>query len=209
MAARPDIILLPKTAEPAQIAELDAGRDPTGKCLLGRAEGSTELVPNVELARGLMQTYAICRASERVSACLMASEDLANDLGAERSREGDELAYARARFHVECVAAGVVSIDCPYTWTDPDGVRADAEYARRLGYRAKSAVRADHAAVINEVLTPDADAVAQARRIVAAFEAAQACGDGRAEVDGSMVEVPIYLNAKRLLDRALAFGLAP
>lgn len=206
MRGAPHAILLPKVNDAEQVRALDAA--------IGDLErryhlvtGSTEIVPNVELARGLLNTFAICRASPRVGACLVASEDMAADLGAERSRDGGELDYVRARFHLECVAAGVLSIDRPYTWTDADGVEADSLAARRLGYRAKSAVHAAHAAIINRVLTPSAAEVARARRVVAAFEAAQADGQGRVEVDGSLVEVPIYLNARRLLERAACLGL--
>lgn len=58
---------------------------------LGLQIGVTELVPNIELARGLIQTYDICNASPRVKCALVASEDMATDLGAERSRDGEEL----------------------------------------------------------------------------------------------------------------------
>ena len=206
MRGAPDAILLPKADYPEQIRTLDeAITDLEGRH--GLQSGSTELVPNVELARGLLNTFAICEASPRVSACLVASEDMAADLGAERSRNGGELDYVRARFHLECVAAGVVSIDRPYTWTDIPGVEADTVAARRLGYQAKSAVHAEHAVVINRILTPSAAEIAEARRLVEAFEAAREAGDARVEVDGSLVEVPIYLNARRLLKRAARLGI--
>ena len=124
MRGRPDIVALPKVAEPGQIVRLDEA--------VGRFErdcgiplGSTALLPNIEFARGLVQTDAIARASKRTRACLLASEDLAADLGAERGQDGIELAYCRQRFIVECVAAGVVAVDCPYTWSDIDGLRRD------------------------------------------------------------------------------------
>ena len=60
----------------------------------------------------------------------------------------------RARFLVECRAAGVEAIDCPYTFSDVKGAVADARYARRLGYRMKSLVDPSHAAAINTVFTP-------------------------------------------------------
>jgi citrate lyase subunit beta/citryl-CoA lyase len=206
MRGAPDAIMLPKANDAQQIQALDEAV--TGlERRYGLAAGSTELIPNVELARGLLNTFSICRASPRVSACLVASEDMAADLGAERSREGSELDYVRARFHLECVAAGVLSIDRPYTWTDSEGVEADSVAARRLGYRAKSAVHAQHAAVINRVLTPSGEEVAEAKRLVRAFEAAQAAGHARVEVGGSLVEVPIYLNARRLLARAAHLGI--
>jgi citrate lyase subunit beta/citryl-CoA lyase len=129
---------------------------------------------------------------------------MAADLGAERGRDSLELDHVRARFHVDCVAAGVLSIDCPYTWRDAEGVIADTLRARRLGYRAKSLVVAAHAKLVNTVLTPQPAAVAQARRVIAAFEQARGQGQGGVELDGSMVELPIYLNAKRLVARAEA-----
>lgn len=201
MKRAPDIVMLPKTASPAQVVALAVAVAKLEE-EYGMASGATKLAPNIEQAAGLLQCYAICTASDRIVACLVASEDVAADLGAERGRDAHELAYVRQRFHLECVAAGRVSIDCPYTWTDAEGVETDTLYARRLGYTAKSAVHADHPRIINRLMTPAEADVAQAQRIVAAFERARASGQARAELDGSLVEVPIYLNAKRLLDRA-------
>ena len=201
MRGRPDIVALPKVAEPAHIVRLDEAvtrfeRD------YGIAEGSTALLPNIELARGLLQTHAIAKASQRTVACLMASEDLAADLGAERGPDGAELAYCRQRFIVECVAADVVAVDCPYTFSDGEGVERDTRWARRLGYVAKSLVDPAHAGIVNGVLTPSEQELSRAREIVEAFEAARAKGRSRAELKGSLVEVPTYSNAKRLIARA-------
>jgi citrate lyase subunit beta / citryl-CoA lyase len=203
MPGRPDIVALPKVAEPEHVFELDQAigrleRD------YGIAAGTTEILPNIELARGLIQTFAIAKASPRVKACLVASEDMAADLGAERGRDGIELLYVRQRFLVECVAAGVVAVDAPYTFADDAGCEAEARFVRRLGYQAKSCVSPVHAALINRVLTPSAEDVAKARRIVAAFDAARARGEDRVDVDGNLVEVPGYMNARRLLARAEA-----
>jgi len=205
MPARPDVVFLPKADTAGQIRELD-GAVTQLEAQHGIAAGSTALVPNVESALGVLNTFAIATASPRVVACLVASEDMAADLGAERAPDALELDYVRARFHLECTAAKVLSIDCPYTWSDAAGCEADTRKARRLGYRAKSTVIIEHAAIINRVLTPNAQAVAHARRVVHAFEAAREQGEGRVEVDGSLVELPIYLNARRLLERARAIA---
>jgi citrate lyase beta subunit len=109
----------------------------------------------------------------------------------------DQLAYVRSRFLVECRAAGVEAIDCPYTFSDVEGAAADARYARRLGYRMKSLVHPSHVAAVNRALTPN---LARARRIVAAFEKARAQGKDRARLDGALIEVPAYAAAKRLLE---------
>jgi citrate lyase subunit beta/citryl-CoA lyase len=203
MRGRPDIVALPKVAEPHQVARLDQEvarfeRD------YGIAEGSTALLPNIELARGLVQTGAIAATSRRIVGCLLASEDLAADLGAERGRDGLELAYCRQRFIVECRAANVVAVDCPYTFSDAEGVEHETRWARRLGYVAKSLVDPAHAAIINGVFTPGEDELRRARNTVAAFETARERGGGRVELDGALVEMPAYSNAKRLIARAEA-----
>ncbi len=188
LAGRPDIIMMSKVAFPEQVLALEKA---TG--------GSVELVPNVETAAGLLNTVAIAKSSKRVSALLVASEDMVADLGTARSRGGEELAYVRARFLVECRAAGVEAIDCPYTFSDVKGAVADARYAKKLGYRMKSLVDPAHAKAINAVFSPSGKELAHARKVVAAFEKARAAGKDRAKVDGALIEVPIYAAAKRLL----------
>jgi citrate lyase subunit beta / citryl-CoA lyase len=187
LAGRPDIVLMSKVESPGQVRAL------------ARAAPGVELVPNVESARGLLRTCDIARAHPRVTALLVASEDMVADLGTSRSRAGVELAYVRQRFLVECRAAGVEAIDAPYTFSDAKGAAADARWAKRMGYRMKSLVDPAHANALNRVFTPD---LARARRIVAAFEKARAQGRERARVDGALIEVPIYAAARRLLESA-------
>lgn len=204
MEGRPDIVALPKVRHAVHVHELDEAVS-EHESRLGIAPGATKLLPNVESAEGLVNTLAIATASERVIGCLLASEDLAADLGAERLPDCSELDYARQRFLVECRAAGVIAVDCPFTWANEDGAAADAKRARRWGYQAKSAVALGHAPLINAVLTPGDEEVAAAERIVATFEAAKAAGSVNVELDGSLLEVPTYTAAKRLLEHAEAF----
>jgi citrate lyase subunit beta / citryl-CoA lyase len=189
--ARPDILMMSKVDAPQQVRRLEEAAPP-----------DVELVPNVESAAGLLRAAEIARASPRVTALLVASEDMVADLGTERSRTGEELAYVRARFLVECRAARVEAIDCPYTFSDVKGAVADARYAKRLGYRMKSLVDPLHARPINAVFSPSTADLTRARRIVVAFDKARAMGKDRAKVDGALIEVPIYAAAKRLLASA-------
>jgi citrate lyase subunit beta/citryl-CoA lyase len=187
--ARPDIVLMSKVDTTEQVRRLEEA-----------APRGVELVPNIESAAGLVRAMDIARASPQVAALLVASEDMVADLGTVRSRGGEELAYVRARFLVECRAAGVEAIDAPYTFSDVKGAVADARYAKRLGYRMKSLVDASHARPINEVFTASATELARARKVVQAFEKARAAGRERAHVAGALIEVPIYAAAKRLLE---------
>lgn len=188
LKGRPDIVLMPKVVMPDQVRALEQA---TG--------GAFDLVPNVETAAGLLNAFQIGTASRKTIAMLVASEDMVADLGTNRSRGGEELTYVRARFLVECRAAGVEAIDCPYTFSDAKGAAADARYAKRLGYRMKSLIATEHADAINKVFSVSAVELKNARRIVQSFEQARREGRERAKVDGKLVEVPIYSAAKRLL----------
>ena len=191
LPAQPQVIMMSKVDAPEQVHSLEQA---TG--------GAVELVPNIETARGLMRAFEIAGASARVSAMLLASEDMVADLGTARSRTGEELAYARARFLLECRAAGVEAIDCPYTFSDAKGAAADARMAKRLGYRMKSLVDPSHARLVNKVFEVGKTEIAKAQKIVAAFEKARSQGKDRARVGGALIEVPVYAAAKRLLESA-------
>ena len=207
MPGRPDGVLMAMVSEPGQIRKLDETitRLETAH---GIEAGSTEIIPNVETAAGLVKAGAIAAASPRVTAMLVAAEDMVADLGAERTPGCGELAYVRQRFLVECVAAGVVAIDCPYTFGGMAEAEADMLFARSLGYKAKSLVHQPQIALVNRLLTPSAEEIALARRRVLAFEAARAAGRDRVDVDGLMVEVPTYKAARRLLTRAEELGVS-
>jgi citrate lyase subunit beta/citryl-CoA lyase len=190
MLARPEIVMMSKVVAPDQVRSL------------AELAPDAELVPNVETAAGLRNAFEIAKASPRVSAMLVASEDMVADLGTARSRRGQELGYVRSRFLVECRAAGVEAIDCPYTFNDVKGAVADARHAKSLGYRMKSLVDPAHARAINAVFTPSKAEVEKAKKIVAAFERARAAGKDRGTVGGALIEVPIYAAARRLLESA-------
>ena len=201
MAARPDVVAYPMAATAAQMQQLDA-LITAHERQLGIDPGRTEILPVCETALGVANAREIAAASPRIRAALLGTEDLANDLCAERTPEGDELEHARRRFLLDARASGIEPVDAPYTYGDVEGAVREAERSRRLGYRSKSLVLPEHAAALNAAMTPSAEAVARARAQVAAFEAARARGEDRALFEGLSLEVPTWRNAQRLVERA-------
>jgi len=199
MPARPSIVAYPKAATAAQVRALDA-EIARHEGALGIAAGSTAILPVCETALGVVNVRELAAASPRVRFALLGAEDLAADLRAERTREAIELEYARGRFILECRAAGIEPVDAPYTFDDVEGAVAETRRSRRLGYKAKSLVRARHVRAVHDALVPTREELEHARRVVSAFEAGRARGEERVLVGGLWVEVPTYLNAKRLLD---------
>jgi citrate lyase subunit beta/citryl-CoA lyase len=202
---RPDVIAYPKAESARQMQELDGAiAELEGQHRI--ASGSIEILPVCETALGVVDVRSIAAASARIRCALLGAEDLAADLGAERGPDAIELDHARRRFVLECRAAGIEPVDAPYTFADVEGAAREARYARRLGYRCKSLVRPEHVVAVRDALTPSDAEVGRARRVVSEFESARARGDDRALVDGLWIEVPAYLNAKRLLERAAQLG---
>jgi citrate lyase subunit beta / citryl-CoA lyase len=201
MPYRPDIIAYPKAAGAEAIQAL-AQAITREEQALGLTVGSTEILPVCETALGVVTVREMAAASSRIKAALLGSEDLATDLCAERGQDAVELDYARRRFLLECRAAGIEPVDAPFTFADAAAAAQEARFARRLGYRCKSTVTPEHAAALIAALSPSPGEVAHARLLVAAFEAGRAKGEDRVKLGEHWIEVPTYLNAKRLLDRA-------
>lgn len=200
MPGAPDVIFLPFVESAEEIITLARA---LGACevSLGLPIGSTEIVPTIESALGFVRIQSILTANERISACLLAAEDLTADLGAERGPDSLELNHLRSRFHVECRAAGRAAIDCPFNYRDPQAQAVDLAWVRRIGLKAKCTVFPEQVAPIHASLTPSAEQVERAKELVARFEA-----DRRGEPPlGAPVEGPDYHTARRLLTRDTEF----
>jgi len=199
MQARPDIVAYPKAASAFHIRALDVAIT-THEAALGIERGAIEILPVCETALGVVNVREIAGASARVRCALLGAEDLAADLGADRTRESFELDYSRGRFILECRAAGIEPIDAPYGFSDVEGAVEDTRRARRMGYRTKGVIRPEHVLPVRDALVPTTLEITHARNVVTAFEAARGRGEDRVLVDGLWVDVPTYLNARRLVN---------
>lgn len=134
------------------------------------------------------------------------AEDLSSALGASSKYDADgQLGFtyklARSLCLAGAVAAGVQPVDGIFSdFRDEDGLRAEAEAARREGFTGKLAIHPAQVAVINAAFTPSDDDVRHAEEVVAAFEAHPDAGV--LSVSGRMVDRPHLLQARRVLESA-------
>lgn len=192
-------ICLPKAENPddverlaSLVAALEAER--------GVPSDAVGLLLLVETALGVLNAYELARTSARVRALCLGGEDLARDLGAIRTRQGTELAYARSHVVLAARAAGVLAIDTVYTdYRDQDGLLAEARLACQMGYSGKLLIHPGQIDTVQRAFTPSETEVAYARRVVEGFEAALARGEGVLTVDGEMVDAPVVARARQVL----------
>jgi len=171
---------------------------------------SVAIAPLIETALGVMNSLAICTASPRVIAAVFGAEDLATDMRLQRTREGEEIRWARAQVAVACHAARVVPIDTPDPdYTDLEYLEREMSLARSLGYLGKLVIHPTQVEMANRVFRPSEAEIADARTTVELFER-EGIAKGRAAIpsEGRMIDTPIYERAKRLLEWAPAAGSA-
>ena len=166
----------------------------------GIAAGSIKVVPWIETAMAIIHVYEMAQASRRIVGIAFGAEDYTNDMGVIRNDFGEECYYARSAVAVAARAAGVAALDGPFVgFRDPDGLRKDAGTARQMGYTGKFAIHPAQIDIINETFSPHPADVAYARRVVAAWDEAEAAGRGSLSIDGRMVDVPVVKRAQNLL----------
>jgi citrate lyase subunit beta/citryl-CoA lyase len=211
MPGAPHGIMLPKAGHGRDIAHLGA-KLAVREAETGLPDGGTQIVAIApEQANAFFGMGTFAGASARLAGLTWGAEDLAADLGALGSRDAEgrfrpPMHTARMACLYGAAAAGVAAIDTVFTAIkDEAGLRAEAEEARSFGYTAKLAIHPAQVAIINEVFTPSAEAVAHARAIVAAF--AEQPGAGVLNINGKMVDRPHIRAAEALLARAAAAGL--
>lgn len=166
----------------------------------GTEVGTLRIIPWIETARAMWDARAIAESSARVAAIAFGAEDFTNDMGIERTDTGEEVAVPRSWVPVAARAAKVGGLDSPFVrFRDPDALREDAQRARRMGYTGKFAIHPAQLEIINETFSPSAEEIEYARRVIEAWDAAEAAGRGSLALDGRMVDVPVVKRAQNLL----------
>lgn len=197
-------VCIPKVESKDEILQMAAKLD-AFETRRGLEGGSTRIICAVESALGLVRASELAAAHWRIAALMFGAEDFALDLGlgTVRDAEARELVYARSALVVAAAAAGRMSIDGVFPdLEDEAGFRVDVEQARRLGFTGKATFHPKQIEGINRVFSPSGAELDYARRVVAAFDEAEARGDGAVAVGGQLVDLPIVVRARRLLEAA-------
>jgi citrate lyase subunit beta/citryl-CoA lyase len=206
---RVDGVLLPKVESAADLhavdwllAALERER--------GIAEGSIDLIPQIETAAGVQRIDRVVQARSlrpykapwRVKRVAFGAADYADELGLTVGLEESELAEARARIVLSSRAAGLEGpIDSPwFLFKEAKGFERALERSRRGGFQGRLCVHPDQIGPVNLAYRPSDEEIGRAERIVAAFREAEARGAAAIQVDGEMVDYPVAHRAQTLLD---------
>ncbi len=205
-AGKPDGILLPKVRSAADVIQLSHCLDAL-EARDGLACGSIRIIPvATETAQSLFSLGSYEGCGARLSGLTWGAEDIAAALGASTNRRED--GEYDTVFQMACALclAGAAAADVPAIDTiwgdygDIEGLRRDAQAARRRGFAGKLAIHPNQVEPINSAFTPTEAETAWARRVVELFDANP--GVGTVGLDGKMLDMPHLKQARRLLASA-------
>lgn len=206
LPSHPQGIVVPKVEQPGQVAWVSS-RIAAVEAAYGWKHGEIGLIVLVETALGVVNLPRIVSASPRLQAVIFGAEDLAGDIGAERTPEGWEVFYARSAIVTHTAAYNLQAIDMVYVdFHDEQGLRREALEGARMGFAGKQIIHPNQVLPVQEAYTPGDAAIVHARRVIEAMEAHQAQGAGAFALDGKMVDAPVVKAAERVLARARAAG---
>ena len=201
---RPDAILLPKTGGAADIKTIDKAL-----CALedtfGVVQGETKVIALLETAQGIENAAAIAEASDRMVGLFLGAEDYAANIHCTRTLAGTEILYARSRVINAARAAGIEPYDTPFIHVDDlEGLEKDAILAKELGFSGKAAISPGHISEINKIFSPTAAEIRYAQEVFDALEEAKQAGKGAVALRGKMIDAPVVMRARQILEMAAA-----
>jgi citrate lyase beta subunit len=194
-SAGADALVVPK-ARAASLRTLDAAALPP-------------IIAIVETAAGLQESAEVATAPG-VWALLLGAVDLKVELRLTPRADGLELLFARSKLVVDSAAAqisppiDIVHVDI----ADVAALRAQAELARSLGFGGKACIHPRQVPIVERAFAPTTEELDRARRVVSAYEAATARGEGVVRVDGAMVDRPVYERARDIVGERNELGIA-
>ena len=204
---KPAMIMPPKVSCAQDVLAVDAYISRLEE-KLGLEKNTIALIPLIETALGVENAFAIASATKRVKAIFLGGEDLTADLHCKRTKEGNEINYARCRMVCAARAAGIEVYDTPFTdVNDDEGIYTDAQYAKSLGFTGKSAISPRHVNAINEVFSPSQKDIDYAYEVMEAIRVAKEQGKGAVALRGKMIDAPIVARAQQTIAMAEALGL--
>jgi citrate lyase subunit beta/citryl-CoA lyase len=154
----------------------------------------------IESARGVHDAFDVA-THPRVVRLGFGAVDLTAELGLEPRADGLELLNARSVVVLASAAAALAPpADTAFiNVQDIAGLEAEAQLARSLGFGGKLCIHPAQLQTVNRCFSPTADQLAWAEQAVAAYQAAQREGRGIATLGGQMIDKPVVLRARRLI----------
>ncbi|MEW9670520.1 aldolase/citrate lyase family protein [Ammoniphilus sp. 3BR4] len=199
LAAKPDLIRLPKgeTSEDIRIVDEIISQ---AEAKHGFESGSIKMMAAIENPRGLRNAFEMATASPRMVALAIGGEDFVTSLKGWKTKAGMELFVARTELLLAAREAGIYAIDSVFSDVkDDETFIAETTLIKELGFDGKSVVNPRQIELVYQIFTPTAEEIANAQKVLAAYEEALERKSGVISLNGKMIDAPMITRAERIL----------
>lgn len=175
------------------------------------------LVLFMESAQGLINLPGICEKGTELSlrsniysvdGLVFGSDDFCADIGARRSTEGWELVYARQKFVTVAKAFRLQAIDMVHIdYKDQEALKEQSIKGANMGFTGKQVIHPSQIPIVQEAFSPSTEQIEWAKGLIQAFENHQSSGTGAFTYRGHMIDMPLLLQAKNIVQLAEAIHI--
>jgi citrate lyase subunit beta / citryl-CoA lyase len=199
-----DGIVLPKISNENEVYEVNRTLS-TLEQEIGIREKTIKIGASIESAKGVVNSYSIAKASDRVNMLIFGVFDFLNDMHIDYNEGINQLeyAYARSKIPVDARAAGIEAIDGIWQKVDDKrGLKKDAALGKRLGYSGKSLIHPSQIEIVHEEFIPSKSEIEWATKVVNAIDEESKSGGNRGalRLEGKMIDAVHYKQAKAILE---------
>lgn len=201
-----NLILIPKCETASRVNKVDKEIAEIKK--RNKLKNPVWLMPIIESALGVENSFEIAQSSENVVAVAIGLEDFTADLGVARSIDGKESLYARTRIVNAAKAAKRQPIDSVFSDVgDMEALRQTVFASKLLGFEGMGCIHPRQIAVIRKGFSPENEEIEKAKKIFIAFENARSKGLGVVSLGTKMIDPPVVARAQKTIGLAVQLGL--
>jgi citrate lyase subunit beta/citryl-CoA lyase len=203
--AAPDAILVPKIGRVEQLERV-------GQRLLDmKTAHKTRIWAMIETPEAIFNINALATEAHdsetRLAGFVVGTNDLAKETRVRIVPGRQPMLSWLMRCLLAAHAHGIDILDGVYNdFSDTKGFEAECAQARDMGFDGKTVIHPNQIEPCNALFSPSAEEVAQARKLIAAFERPENQGKGVVQVDGRMVERMHAEMARRTVEIADAIA---
>jgi len=193
------VILIPKCETEEQVKDVENEINRIRK--ENNIKHNIFLMPIIESAMGIVNSYKIAAASKLNCALTIGLEDYTADIGTQRTDEGKESLFARSMIVNSAKATGIQAIDSVYSdISNMEGLKESIIEAKSLGFEGKGCIHPRQIEVVHKTFTPSEKEIEKAKQIVEAFKEAEKKGLGVVSLGSKMIDPPVVKRAVNIID---------
>lgn len=163
------------------------------------ARDEMEIWAMIETPKGVLEAHNIAQAHSRLTALVMGTSDLTNELHCATTIDRLPLLLSLQSVVLAAKSAGIAAIDGVHLdLNDMDGFKDACIQGKSFGFDGKSLIHPKTLEICNQIFRPSQDQLIEAKRILQAWK--ESGDSGLVVLDGKLIENLHVAQAQRIIE---------